>query len=159
MIKKMNIEQWIVECDYEATQLAYSQVATGSAEQCSCDYCHNFVPSRENVYPKKVCILFDQIGIDYKKEFEIYFLNKEKSGLYCYGGEFCFVGSLQNKTELVSPDEPVLWTLNFKDDNQNFTWILSDKISSRYLDFSDKPLLLFIFAARIPWVIKTKEPR
>jgi hypothetical protein len=93
-METLSIGRWLLKYDKRATILAYDQIQSGAAQSCSCDYCLNFVAARDKIYPLKVKAIFEQLGVDYKKELEVFYCNKEKTGLHCYAGEFHFVGYL-----------------------------------------------------------------
>jgi hypothetical protein len=157
-METLNIQNWIVRYDRRETLLAYSQIDMGGPEACGCEPCLNFAAAREKVYPKDIREVFDHIGIDYRKESEVFHCNKEDNGLHCYGGEFLFVGSVENTDEAYDPSEVKANVLNFEDNAQNFVWSFSARVAYRQSVFENKPTALFFFAARVPWVLQTKEP-
>lgn len=67
--------------DRELTKLTYEGFTLGGAESCGCDDCKNFVYNREDIYPEEIKKLFDQLGIDYKKETEIGHYCRQPEGL------------------------------------------------------------------------------
>ncbi len=157
-METLNIQHWIVKYDRRETLLAYSQIDIGGPEACGCEPCLNFAAARETIYPKDIREIFDHIGIDYRKESEVFHCNKEDNGLHCYGGEFLFVGSVENTDEAYDPSEVKANVLNFEDNAQNFVWSFSARVAYRQSVFENKPVALFDFAARVPWVLQIQEP-
>lgn len=157
-METLNIQNWIVNYDRKETLFAYNQIDIGGPEACGCEPCLNFAAARETIYPKDIREIFDHIGIDYRKESEVFHCNKEDNGLHCYGGEFLFVGSVENTDEAYDPSEVKANVLNFEDNAQNFVWSFSARVAYRQSVFENKPVALFHFAARVPWVLQTKEP-
>ena len=121
----------------------------GDAERCNCLYCRNFLRARNFVYPPDVLGLFRQVGIDYRKESETFYLNREHSGLHSYGGWFHIIGNLPPKSEGVTANE----NLQFTSDEETFIWILSSDIGPHHNAFDGYSLVEFYFLARIPWVL------
>jgi hypothetical protein len=152
-METFNIQHWIVHYDKNATRQAYSQIDIGGPEACGCAPCLNFAAARGTIYPKDIREIFDLIGIDYRKESEVFHCNKEDNGLHCYGGEFLFVGC-----EAYEPSEVKANVLSFEDKAQNFVWSFSARVTFRQSVFENKPVALFDFAARVPWILQTKEP-
>ena len=72
-------------------------MAKGGPELCGCADCRNFIASRENIYPGEVRKLFDELGIDYRKETEVLWRSRLENGLHQYGGKFHFPGRVEYK--------------------------------------------------------------
>ncbi len=157
-METLNIQHWIVKYDKSATRLAYSQIDMGDPEVCRCEYCLNFAAARDEVYPIEVMKVLEEIGIDYRKESEVFFCNKEDDGKLCYIGELCFVGRVENTNEAHEPFEGKADLLTFEDEAQIFVWYFSNRATPRQSVFENKPIAIFYFGARVPWVLQTKEP-
>src|SRR5437773_8513090 len=96
-----------IHYDREQTRRAYLEVKSGDAERCGCSSCRNFAAQRSTAYPENFRRLLEQLGIDPKKEGEVYECGPEGS-LRVYGGWFYFVG------ELIEPGEGwLMLVLNF----------------------------------------------
>jgi hypothetical protein len=89
--------EWEFNCDRQATADAYAGATRGDSERCSCNGCRNFVAARSQVFPKAFIEFLDSLGIDSRKDGEVYHNAQLPSGLHDYGGWFHFVGTL-NKT-------------------------------------------------------------
>jgi hypothetical protein len=157
-METLSIEPWLLKHDKHATALAYAQIQSGAAEGCACDYCLNFVAARENIYPLEVQAMLEQLGVDYKKELELFWCNKEETGLHCYAGEFHFVGYLVDNDHAGNCPDSEAVALNFENEAQNFIWRFSDKVIRPNKAFAGKALVAFHYAIRIPWVLKQTEP-
>jgi hypothetical protein len=68
--------------------------AASGAETCECNDCKNYVTHRDKIFPEEVLELFNQLGIDYKKEVEIISYETLSNGLHHIGGWFHFKGRL-----------------------------------------------------------------
>lgn len=105
----------IIEFDRQATQDVYKRIEKGRPECCSCGYCLNFVSGRK-YYPHDFLEFLGQIGIDCKKESEVWCLDPvEKGGLYFYHGWFNFIGSIvkEPQADLVKKINPVSSEIQF----------------------------------------------
>jgi hypothetical protein len=58
-MEQLQYREWKLNIDIEATREVYSNIEHGSAEECGCQKCLNFVASRKKMYPEEVLILFD----------------------------------------------------------------------------------------------------
>lgn len=94
MTKTVKYREWTFEIDYERTIAVYDKIEQGSPENCICHDCKNFSANRENIYPQEFKQLLSELGIDYKKEAEIYHMGKLEDGLHHYGGWFHFKGKI-----------------------------------------------------------------
>ena len=157
-METLQIGPWVIKYDADSTRKVYEHIPDGDADGCVCEFCLNFAAAREKIYPNDIRTLFDRIGIDYKKESEVFHCNKENSGLHCYSGEFCFVGIAENTEEAYELSEDRANVLTFEDDSQNFVWSFSAKATRHLSVFEDKPIATFLFAARVPWTLQAPEP-
>jgi len=48
------------------------KTAFGGSDICGCNYCKNFSDNKDNIYPDEIKLLFEDLGIDYKKECEVW---------------------------------------------------------------------------------------
>jgi hypothetical protein len=94
MTKTVTYREWSFEVDYDRTIAVYDKVEHGSPEGCVCHDCKNFSANRENIYPQEFKNLLADLGIDYKKESEIYHMAKLDNGLHHYGGWYHFKGKM-----------------------------------------------------------------
>src|SRR5262245_23897975 len=142
---QLKYREWLFECDPDATRIAYKQITRGGAEDCACAGCQNFLAQRENVFPDEVLQLFLRLGIDYRRDAEIYQSAKLESGSHGYGGWFHFIGKIQEQ-----PLGPA----------QISKSLTIDFIPGRDLaaaSFDKEPLVQVEITAELPWII-AEEP-
>ncbi len=84
-------KNWKLIVDREATIAAYQKM-TSQPEGCTCTPCENYLDNREQIYPNEIKKLFNQLGIDYRKESEVFEGGRSGNGQYQYVGYFFFIG-------------------------------------------------------------------
>lgn len=94
MNKAVKYRNWIFEVDFDRTIEVYQKTEKGCPESCGCNNCKNFSLNREQIYPTEFKNLLSKLGIDYKKESEIYHMFRAKNGKHFYGGWFHFKGKI-----------------------------------------------------------------
>lgn len=93
MLEVEAFDRWRFSVDRQATLEAYSQIDEGSAEQCQCGDCLNWLQYRAASIPRIVRSFFEQVGIDFSKESEVSeFEGGPDESLYI--GEYHFVGNV-----------------------------------------------------------------
>ena len=85
---------WEFTCDRQATLDSYARAAYGGADRCSCNGCRNFIVAPERAFPLEFLKFLDSLGIDSRKDGEVYHNARLATGLHDYGGWFHFVGKL-----------------------------------------------------------------
>jgi len=95
--------------DREATVAIYEKIDRSWAEACGCPSCKNFLSQRDRVYPPSFLKLLDQLGIDPKKESEIFehiiLADYRRNKLHAYDGWLNFVGEyVSGGAVFCSPD-------------------------------------------------------
>src|SRR4051812_3068656 len=98
--------EWKYTVDQAATRKAYSQILNGGAETCSCSACQNFVEVRNKVFPSEFIRQLEALGIDSKKDFEVYQEGAEKAGSHFYGGWYHFIGTLDKDGDFPPVEYP-----------------------------------------------------
>lgn len=88
---------WIIQTDKKVNTEVYSKVEKSSAQECGCDDCLKFESLKEELYPNEVKYLFKKIGIDFKKEAEIWCIPNIEDGTNLYSGFFHFKGNFEGK--------------------------------------------------------------
>ena len=97
---EITYKSWKFQVNKELTASTYASVAKGSAYEEESIEGVNFSKQKEKVYPKEIIALFEQLGIDYKKETEVsHHLNLE-NGMHVYTGWFHFKGSFEGPNYL-----------------------------------------------------------
>lgn len=156
-MRRIKFKDWEFEVDTELTRRTYAKVENGFSEGCDCNYCLNYYPQKDDIFPKEIKNLFKDLGIDYHKESECIssfniseFSNTDEylAKLHGYGGWFHIAGKIISGKDL--------------DGNLNVYDItpITDKFSigfkkEKSLNFfeSDVPLVQVEFAVEIPWII------
>jgi hypothetical protein len=151
MITTIKYKDWDLTFDNEATRSAYDNLEKGSAEGCNCNDCKNFADNRDKVYQDEVKMLFDQLGIDYKKETEISHYCRQVDGLHHYGGWFHFKGQFKGK-DCTVPLPSGGHTLELTPVTKNFS--IGFRLDNSLTIFQDNEGLVQIeFESKVPWTI------
>lgn len=150
-MKKINFRGWELIVDREATKLAYDTTAFGGTDNCECSYCQNFSNNKENIYPNEIRALFDQLGIDYRKECEAWHYCKDDLGRHCYSGWFHFKGDFKGE-ECIDRTSESTSTMNLIPINENFS--IGFCYNNQLAFFADKDGLVQVeFDAKTQWMI------
>ena len=67
----VNFGDWTFEVNRDLTERMYLRLPSSGADTCLCNDCKNYTTFRNNVFPEQILNLFNDVGIDYKKEVEI----------------------------------------------------------------------------------------
>ena len=96
---------WQLSLDAEATRLAYSAVPLGSAEDCTCDDCRNWVKVRLKTLPQDILDFFASAGIDPAKELDVteYEAGSIVDGRKLYIAEYAFIAQLIDGPKVYIP--------------------------------------------------------
>ncbi len=90
----VKFQDWTFEVDRPLTEQTYKAFSGSGAENCGCYNCKNYVAYRNEAFPKEVINLFNDLGIDYKKEAEIFSYDTLPNGLHHMSGWFHFKGRI-----------------------------------------------------------------
>lgn len=144
-MKTITFHDWIFECDPDCTRDVYALISGGGAETCGCTICRNYLAQRQPIFPREIMQLFDQTGIDPKKDAEIYHMTKDRQGHY-YGGWLHFIGKIKEKSgsQQVAPD----FLVNF-----------AEKGDLAHEALAGEPLIQVDFYTHLPWVLDEEEPK
>ncbi|WP_460583059.1 hypothetical protein [Hymenobacter arcticus] len=153
----LHYRSWAFEFDHYLTQQTYAAVTGSGSDTCVCNDCKNYVAYRDRVFPAEITLLLADLGIDYRKEVEIFTYEQLPNGLHHIAGWFHFKGRV-----LAGPDyrEPLPnggHTINLTSVTDNFSIGFAEGSALTY--FEDKNGLVQVeFETTIPWVIdKTLE--
>jgi hypothetical protein len=91
--------EWKYRADRDATILAYSQTERGGVDTCDCAGCRNFRVARSDCFPPEFIELLGQLGIDPRKDAEVYHNARIGPGRHYYGGWYHFIGTLDKGGE------------------------------------------------------------
>jgi hypothetical protein len=141
----------LLEAATDLTQRTYASVAASGAEACNCGYCQNYVAYREQVFPAEVRRLIAALGIDYRKEVEVFQCERLPNGRHFIGGWFHFKGRM-----LAAPSRREVPPLDYP----HYLLAQPEYISLHFHEdsalsfFEDKTGLVQVeFETTIPWVI------
>jgi hypothetical protein len=143
-MSKIEIQNWILECDIEATRQAYMQIPLGDPETCGCLYCRNFIAVRHLAYPKAALSLYEQLGITANREAEVYECGPSEDSLHLYGGWHHFIGRI-----IYGPGTA-------PEIAEHFSISFSGSRACAEQVFDDHPLVQVEFFTRIPWILAEK---
>ena len=147
----IQFRDWELTVDKELTKQAYTKARNGGAETCSCDECKNFINYRDKVYPLEIKNLFNDLGIDFRKECEVEHAEKLNNGLHAYSGWFHFQGSFIGET-CSKPAEEGKFTFVMTPITEYFS--IGFRKESHLTFFPQKENLVQIeFDVKIPWTL------
>ncbi|MEJ7862227.1 MAG: hypothetical protein WKF90_11415 [Pyrinomonadaceae bacterium] len=93
-MRKVKFRNWEFEVDLELTRKSFANKLNGSSDTCSCDCCKNFREQRESIFPKEIRILFEDLGVNFRKEEYLCEIDQLENGLLNYIGHFHFAGEI-----------------------------------------------------------------
>jgi hypothetical protein len=144
----MRFGDWEYTLDRDATVIAYRRSKLGGADSCGCNVCRNFRVARERVFPAAFLALLDQLGIDPRKDAEVYHCGRLAPGRHVYGGWYHFIGALDKTGDFA----PVDFGPDFK------VWMCS-AVAPRLSSLNDKSVVQLEFSAEmVPWLLDEPEP-
>ena len=149
----IQFRDWELAVDYALTKNTYENIDFGGSESCICNDCKNFARNIEQLYPNEIRELFQKLGIDFKKECEIWRMCKERDGLHRYNGWFHYKGSFkgENHTKKIREENS---TFELVPITENFS--IGFRYSNQLTHFDDKENLVQIeFEVKLPWILDT----
>lgn len=154
-MKKILFKDWELNVDFLNTQKLYTEIDTGAAELCNCTDCENFINNRKNLYPTEVRTLLSELGVDYRKEGDIWKMCKENN-LHRYSGCFYFVGNFNGENCIQSLNNSSSETI-LKTVNETFSIGFCDCSNASISSKSTDNVIQIEFETKIPWTIDTTE--
>ncbi|MHB0998634.1 MAG: hypothetical protein ACYC27_05250 [Armatimonadota bacterium] len=145
--------------DRKATLQAYAETSIGSADSCKCLFCRNFVAARESIYPDEFRTLLERLGIDYRKDAEIWEASPDGSCIRFYSGWFHFIGTIVSLNEQKKPSHHTLRQTNTKllggEEliGDSFALSFKDKADLAHPSFKGHSLVQLEFSVEVPWVL------
>ncbi len=149
---KIVFKDWKFEVDKNLTEYNYENLKFGGADSCDCKDCKNYVQYRENIFPEEVKLLFNSLGIDYKKDVEILSYESLPNDLHHVGGWFVFIGKMLSGNDCSKCLPSGGSTLDLFELTSNFSIGFTNKISYSYFE-KNLDLVQVEFQTNIPWVI------
>jgi hypothetical protein len=85
----------LLDVDVESTRAGYLEVTQSGAQTCTCLNCANFLAAREEYFPAALRELLAELGIDWRKEAEVFDLRGGPvDGRLLYSGWFHTFGTV-----------------------------------------------------------------
>lgn len=151
-ITNVKYKDWVFEVDREFTKKTYENISMSGADTCICNDCKNYVAYRDNVFPDDILWLFDNLGIDFRKEVEITSFETLSDGLHRIGGWFHFKGSVLAGIDYRVPLPLGGYTFDLTPISDKFSIGFSEGGDLTF--FLDKNGIVQVeFMTTIPWVI------
>jgi hypothetical protein len=144
--------RWSLRVRPEVTRAMLADDFFG-AERCSCDGCRNFVAARELVYPAEFRERLALLGIDRRRETEVYGF-PPVDGLAEYGGWFNFAGTIESGDDALRTGEGGSYTFELEAINDRFGIAVTTHTAIIRPEAWGHPVLQLEFRARVPWVIE-----
>jgi len=105
----VRFRQWVFSVDKAETERIYAAATASEAVLCGCGNCLNFEAARELAFPVEVRELFLELGIDYRREAEVFIWQSFPDGRQHYGGWFHFRGTIIAGPTLPQSDRQGPW--------------------------------------------------
>ena len=153
----ITIGRWSIRCDPETTRGAFLRVSKGSPESCGCGDCLNFAAARDRAYPSQVLAIFEQLGIDSRKESEVWHTHRDESGLHHYGGFFHFVGAIESGKEAIQMVNGH-GTFDWETIGDDFEFGFTSNTALVLKSFANSSVVQFEFQTKLPWLLNIREP-
>jgi hypothetical protein len=147
----MIYRDWELSANAERTRRVYAAADAGSAERCGCSTCKNFIALREKIYPVEIRRLFEDIGVDFRKEAEISHFAKLENGLHYYSGWFHFIGAFIGK-DCTVPLPNGGHSLDLTPIDDGFAVGFRRDRALTFFE-ADDDIIQIEFEAQLPWVI------
>lgn len=131
LVDIVTYKNWVFEIDKLQTKALYETIDMGGAESCVCGSCKQFIELRETIFPDEIKTLFNNLGIDITKDYEVCDYGTEEDGHH-YNGWFHFVGKIKQGEDSNVPLSQGGYTLNTVPLSDSFEIGFSSKISVSY---------------------------
>jgi hypothetical protein len=140
--------RWKYSPDRNATILAYGRVDRGGVDTRDCVYCRNFRLGRARVFPVEFLALADELGIDPRKDAEVYYNARLAPSRHDYGGWYHFIGTLDQTGDFQAVDL-----------GGGFTVWMCRASAPRLPSLEGMPVVQVEFDAQtVPWLLAGPEP-
>lgn len=149
MTNIVKFREWTFEVDRTLTEQTYKDYSGGT---CGCNNCKNYVAYRNEIFSDEILKLFDDLGIDYRKEVEVVTYEKLPGGLHHISGWFHFKGQILTGKDYRVPLPSSGHTFKLSQISDNFS--IGFTKASDLTFFKDETALVQLqFDSNIPWVI------
>jgi hypothetical protein len=158
-VETINIFRWSLEVDPQTTRAAHALLNRGGAEECGCDPCRNFIAARDQVFTAEFILLLRALGVDPRREVEVYHNARLPSGLHCYGGWFHAVGKIAAGGECWREVKPRIRIPELESLSPQLAIGFQLECALVREPFRGLSLIQVEFQAEVPWVISAPEPQ
>ncbi|WBL16613.1 hypothetical protein [Sutcliffiella sp. NC1] len=139
---KLEFNGWKIEVDIAQTKSFYEKYHL-ITEDCSCHYCANYLLACDT-FSLNIMGLFQSLGIDPKKEGEVFQHFQQEDGLHFYGGFYHIVGNILERSigegQVIDAIDGILFS--FTEDCS----LVPNKFPT--------PTIQMEFEMKIPWLLK-----
>jgi hypothetical protein len=101
----VRFRQWLFSVDKKATEATYAASLASVPVACGCHDCLNFEAARELAFPPEALALFAELGVDYRREGEVFQYQRLPDGRHHYGGWLHFRGAIVDGPDFCSTVE------------------------------------------------------
>lgn len=142
-----NFGRWRFSLDRDATIEAYRRAECGHVDKCGCIWCRNFRLARDRSFSPEFLALLDQLGIDPRKDGEIYHNGRLAPGRHNYAGWYHFIGTLDE-----TGDFPAV------EFGTGFTAWMCEASAPRLESLKGLPVVQLEFQSElVPWLLDEPE--
>jgi hypothetical protein len=150
-MEQIKVGSWLIEIDVIKTKEFFQKYHL-ITEDCGCDYCSNYVLTCDS-FPKDIMNTFNILGIDPRKEGEIYECIDNEDGIHLYGGFYHIVGRIIDGPDLWKPSEETEEFSSPHHIDHNHIEIGFSKKLTLVPDNFPKPVIQFEFEMNVPWLL------
>jgi hypothetical protein len=152
-MEKVTFKDWVFEVDRSLNEAHYATFVSDGAATCGCGNCENYLACRNDIFPDEVKKLFENLGIDYKKDVDIMTNYKTSDGLYNTMGWFHFKGRIiAGETSAIPLPEGNGYSITLINIVENFSIGFSNRDNLSSFENNDDVIEL-TFETNIPWVL------
>lgn len=139
---------WVLEVDRPENEALYKEVETPGTQSCACEDCQYFESIADELYPDDVKQLFEQLGIDIKKNFDVSSFGGGQMG-NAFNGQFHFKGGLIEGPDCYQLTEFGGYQLNLLPVSDNFKIGFTKTTSPSFFN-SEADIIKIEFMAWVP---------
>ena len=154
--------RWTVRADPARTRAAYVH-AIAASEECGCNVCKNYIAARDNAFSAEARAVFDAVGVDRRREIEVYHTRRVARGRHAYEGWFHLFGAIESGRDAFVarpgvPGQPATFVRDLEPCGDGvslgFTAHLS-KVTSLWINAA---VVELEFEVIVPWLLDIDEP-
>lgn len=150
-MEQLTVGSWVIEIDVKRTKDFYKRYHL-ITEDCGCYFCSNYVLACDT-FPNQIMNIFNLLGIDPRKEGEVYECMKNEDGTHLYGGFYHIVGKIINGPDLSMPTMEGEESSSLHFIGHNEIEIGFNKDLALVPDDFPRPVIQFEFQMNVPWLL------